>query len=227
MSDSKSSVREFVLVVLGVLLAFAIQSRWETRQERRDEVGYLEALRSELLENRSQLLRLEDVSRRSMAAVDTLRGAWSGEARVDVGRLPRLVWRATGVSGGSFGSTALESLTRSSAWARLPDSNLQLALSKLELSLGQLRSSADVANRYWFDASEPFLRELVSYDEWSRANADPDDVTIDAAAWTGLLVDLRFRNLITHADWFAETTLRQADRIVAEIDEVVALMEPS
>ena len=224
MSESKSSAREFVLVLLGVLLAFGIQSRWEARQERRDEAGYLMALRSELDENRVQLLRVQEVARATLAAADTMRGAWSGAAAVEPGRLPGLIWRATGVSGGKFRSTALESLTRSAAWARLPDPDLQLVLSRLELQLTEARANAEIASTFWFDASEPILREVVSYDEWERAASDPGSVTIDADAWVGLLSDLRFQNLVTHAAWFAGLSVSEAERVVAEIDRALALM---
>jgi len=226
MSDSRSSAREFVLVVLGVLLAFGIQSRWEARQERRDEAGYLAALRSELVENRAQLLQMKETARQAIAAADTLQSAWARVAQVDDAQLPRLIWYATGFGGGTFRSTALESLTRSTAWARLPNPALQLALSRLELQMAELRATADMGSTFWFDASEPFLREVVSYNEWDRAARDPS-TAIDAEAWSGLRSDQRFQNLITHAVWLTQMSIDQTDRIVTEIDKALALMTAS
>ncbi len=224
MSGLKSSAREFVLVVLGVLLAFGIQSQWEARQERREVSGYLTALRSELLENRAQLVKRQQVLHASIATADTLQKAWLRDVRVEKSQLPRLIWVATGISGGTFRYTALESLTRSTSWAQLQDPNLQLALSRLEFQLAEVRSNADAAITFWFEASEPFLRDMVSYDEWERATQDPLNTSIDAEVWVGLLSDLRLQNLITHASWFSKVSLEGTNRVVEEIDRALTLM---
>lgn len=51
----RSSVREVLLIVVGVIIAFGVDARWEDYLERREELRTLRSLRVEMLENGSRL----------------------------------------------------------------------------------------------------------------------------------------------------------------------------
>ena len=54
-SRLRGSLREFVVIVAGVLVALAAQAWWEGRERREVEQDYLEQLRSDALENQERL----------------------------------------------------------------------------------------------------------------------------------------------------------------------------
>lgn len=98
MSKLKSSAREFVLVVVGVLLAFAIQARWEDWQDSRQDAGYIEGLRGELSKRRADLERDLTWARNAAVCGDSLQMAWNGTGDIGASRLPHLLWMATSVT---------------------------------------------------------------------------------------------------------------------------------
>lgn len=88
----RGSLREFVVIVAGVLVALAAQAWWEGRERRDVEQAYLEQLRSDAMENRERL--------RSAIVEDSLAGVAADSAmlalagRVDASSGEVVLWIA-------------------------------------------------------------------------------------------------------------------------------------
>ncbi|MEJ2343541.1 MAG: hypothetical protein P8Y10_15245 [Gemmatimonadales bacterium] len=222
-SSIKTSLREVVLVVVGVLLAFGVESRWSDYQEGRQDAGYLGALAAELQGDRAELEGVLRTARVASAAVDTIRMVSHGEIEVAPARIPHLFWRATSVGQIEITSTSLESLFTSPAWARIGDPELQLAITRHDQSLRELQSANERVTDYWFRAFEPVLRERIDYDGWEAGFRRPDELLAseDVADWVRLLEDREVRNLLTHTGWLAGEAERRVTDLRSEIDVIV------
>lgn len=222
-----SSYKEFLLIVVGVLLAFGIESLWSDYREGREDRGYLETLRNELQADRGRIALAFDRAVGAQAAIDTLRQSGDGLAE---DRIPGLLWRATSVAQMDVTSTALESLFRSPAWARLDDAELAMLLTALDESLDRLaRASLRVSN-YWFDGFEPRLRTLVDFEEWSvvgnpsRSDEREEGMTL-GSDWSAVLEDQQITNLLTHTYWFAGEVERLATPILGQMDDITTRLQ--
>lgn len=52
----RQAIAEMTLIIAGVLIALAVDSRWDERLERRAEISYLESLRQDFEANQASLL---------------------------------------------------------------------------------------------------------------------------------------------------------------------------
>ena len=224
--EIKASLREIVLIVVGVLLAFGVEARWSGAQEDREDTGYLRALGDELREDQGEL----DGVRRSASAVgaaaDTLRMGRTGQLQLSPAHIAHLIWRASSVAQIEMTSTSLENLFRSRTWGRMSDAALQQALATHDQSLRELELANTRVTEYWFEAFEPVLRARIDYDEWEMAFRNPQDLppSESMGEWVLLLQDREITNLLVHTEWFAEEAERRANELSRQIDEILTML---
>lgn len=102
----RTALREFAVIVAGVLAALAAQAWWESRQERDRERDYLVHLLADTRENEA---RLEAAVALDSAAVEA--AARLGRALYGTGPLPSADTMAAGFMGGAFSSSDFRPLT--------------------------------------------------------------------------------------------------------------------
>jgi site-specific recombinase len=76
----RDSAREVVLIVLGVVIAFGVDARWEDALERRTELRVLRSIQSEMAENQLRLDQAIQVRISARQAAETLLGMTGPEA---------------------------------------------------------------------------------------------------------------------------------------------------
>jgi hypothetical protein len=215
-----------MLIVVGVSLAFGVESRWSDYQEAREDAGYIAALAAEFLDDRADLEGALRLARGAAAAADTLRMVRLGDVAVPSSRIPYLFWLATSVNQLGITSTSLESLFTSPTWARLNNPELQLTITQHDQSLRELQTTIDRATDYWFQSFEPVLRDRIDYHEWEGRFSRPDDAASaeELAGWVRLLDERDVNNLLTHAEWFAREVEGDVSALLSQIDHIMELL---
>lgn len=60
-------------------------------------------------------------------------------------------------------------------------------LSRMDQDIARSTAQQETGDHYWFGASEPFLRQRISYEEWARAGGNMAPEHVDPRPWTALL----------------------------------------
>jgi Family of unknown function (DUF6090) len=68
----RDSAREVILIVVGVMIAFGVDARWEDSRERREEVRILRSLQTEMVENGLRLKQVVGVRMSARDGAETL-----------------------------------------------------------------------------------------------------------------------------------------------------------
>jgi hypothetical protein len=219
---------ELTLVVVGVLLAFAIQAQWESRERDLQRAAYLDAIVVELELNRDRVQGLRNVVRARIAASDSTLAVAYGDSPIPPSNvLNGWFWSATGVGQFRAATSAVANLVQSDEWAEIADPALQSSVAALEAELAQMEHQATLQESYWFRGIDPYLRSRVDYRSWTGEgpSAAPEmnrsTATIVEAGWTVILTDQSFRNLLSHNRWFLDTQATLIDSSVLAIEVVL------
>lgn len=215
---------EFFLIVAGVLVALAVESRWQAFQERRLEQAYIGAVVREIETNRADLARQRDNLRdRILNPADSLLsfGATGGLSEEVIGDL---MLRATSVGSQAPSTRALESFVASPMWVNLDDPEISVRLTKLGDAIDVLTDSRAERWDHWFDRVEPWLRTRVDFQRWSNDGGSSASDGGQAADWSALLRNQELRNLIVHQKWLAEFEAQTIGSLLAEIDALLEVL---
>lgn len=137
----RDSAREVVLIVLGVVIAFGVDARWEDVLERRTEVRVLRSIQSEMAENQLRLDRAIQVRISANEAAEALLGMTGPEAPPQlmsvVDSLLRAVDRGVATYDPVTGST--DALILGGQLSSISSDSLRLALASWPEQLRDLR----------------------------------------------------------------------------------------
>ena len=166
---------EGVTVVSSILLAFGIDAWWSGRQERIDEAELLQALRTELIANRSLLdegiQRHADIAIAAHALAVAVEGGeplpQDDEELLDLARLAFVRIQTTNLPNG-----AVTALLASGDISLITSRALRARLSEWTGLVSEAMEDEDLANRVAPDVGVPFfLEELPG---WGFRSSDPD-----------------------------------------------------
>ena len=210
---------QVALIVVGVLLAFAVESRWETFQQQRQSTAYFAGVAQELKLNRDYIESRLNSERRRGRAADSLVAISYDSISASAATISHLLWQTTTAEGFSTETVALEGLLRAPTWTEIEDPILQRALATLEVTLARLEEDARDKADYWFESYDPYLRSRIDYVAWAENLPSP------GVDWTALLKDREFRNLIVHGQWFSESFVPRYERALAELELLLQRLE--
>jgi hypothetical protein len=165
---------EFVVVVTGILVAFAINAWWANVQERAEEREALYALRTEFEAARETITAYRSYQERILTSVgaisDSLHQALaSGARQTTVADTALALARVPPTTSVQFGS--LESLVASGRLGIIQDRELRSALGGWGVELAELSEDEEMTRAHVFgDLDRALRREVDTYDLWPIAD---------------------------------------------------------
>ena len=224
--DWERLVLEIVVVVAGILIAFALDSWWDSRGEAARERAHLRALRGDFVQNVERLdqaaARQEGIVRASRQLLALSRT--DGPVAVDSVR--SLVGRV--LNSGRFGPVmgAYEAVVNTGGLAQIRDDSLRSALAEFASNLG-VRYTEEYSNSLYF----PFIREYAGrlgflWNDRPADGSDPTSLQSEDREFLELLRDPRFQGQVALRA-YAESDVagyyrglqQQAERILALLDQ--------
>lgn len=216
---------EGVVIVGSILLAFAIDAGWDTRQDREREHEYLDALHREFLILRDELQEDQDVRESMMgAAVALVEEPFTATPapRDSILRWLGLLQRVRGF----FPSNAVyDDLIASGATSLLRSNDLRAALGAYDQSRDRLILVEEMSRSTWFEGLGPYLIEHTDLISQTAAftEALPVRSTGDPR---GILSDRKFRNLVSQRWVFVRLAHSWGNSVEASIEEIIRLTSP-
>ena len=229
---------EGVLIVASILLAFALDSWWDERKERREEAEILHGLKNEFLLNRAMLdYRIErhELDLRGMAALLAAANAgyWvSEEFSVDEA-IAHLISPPTT----DLGNGVLDALISSGRFELLSNRELRARLAAWEGVFGEVRDDELMSREFVFDRVVPYFIEWgVPFSQamapWPGSEFErPRSITEDPRALDRMLNDPVFAAMLEarmgykmHTTGEFEDVLQTVDDILRQIDRSAALL---
>lgn len=208
----RTSVREVVILVLGILIAFGLDSWWDGRTESAQRRADLAALRADFTSNRDQLADLVErqarISRSSnrLAEIAEGTGASADSVRGLLGQV---------FSSGRFEPVmgAYQALVASGGFSRLRDAELRAALANFAAAQ-DVRYVESYADALYFDLMHDFQGRLgLLFDPDSKADG------------ANLLVDPSFRVALRLRASAEQEVGRRYTNLLGIADRVLALLE--
>jgi len=232
----KSLTLEAIAIVVSILLAFAIEAWWSERQERQFEQETLKSLLSEFQGHKRQLVVMKELHLKVLRSVVSLisasgRGSFESEA---FGVDEALYW-ATVPATTDLGSGVRDSLISSGQIEVISNKQLRYRLAEWESVLDELKDDEQHGVILVLETMDPYLTRHgvpLSFSEAlsARTTTEPIPTTVrqlvtDAAATKRLLSDPEFRSILELRYKRLAHTDMEIDRVIAETDTIVALLD--
>jgi hypothetical protein len=220
-----------VIVVLGILIAFSLDSLWSRRKEARETAANLVALRENFRQNGERLdsvaAMLVGVQR---AGAELLRIAQSEERAPSADSLGSLVASTFRLASFQPVTSAYDNLIHARNLGLVRDHDLRLALAAFTSQSGWLREVERWQNDQWLLVNQQFLNEhievsdLADYwvDEEARALLPRHHVRTE---WGAVLGERTFRNIVIQRVVAADDILRTQAALRHHIDTVLTLLD--
>jgi len=209
---------EFSVIVLGVLVALAVDSWVETRSERARERQALEALRADLLLNAGDLGSLSEVNAVQVARLQWLRGLPNdGSVRFPLDSLPVLTNAAN--STGSFAPVlrTYDALVSTGELRLIRSQEIQLSLAELQKGFVQYLDYRDQAATVWLLTFKPVWHEWIGVDH--EEGVLPPPPVIDA------LRDRSFRSMLRSRQIFLTVIAQYGEELATDMTRLVGLID--
>ena len=211
----REAIRDVVLIVLSILIAFALDAWWQYRGDRREELRLLADLESEFVAARAELERVRAYNAEKVVATRALLAFTAGSAPATPGDSVLALWRRTlgsrsydpprGVTDGILASGGL-GLIRDDTLARL----LASWPSRVE-NLARPEENLRVVYR---DEILPWLQDRTPMPHGDAAGPSSPDLA-------GVLNDFAYQNRLGWIVAQAELILVEAAPVTATIDSIL------
>ncbi len=214
---ARSSARELLIVVVGILTAFALEAWWNAQADRRREAEELRGLDAELSETRTNLVQMIEYEDGLVAAYDTILSTLEGARPAPRVPIPRRLVGAL-LSTGTYDPPMgrVESLIASGNIGVIRNDTLRERIAGWPATVSNAREHQTRTRDFWMNDFAPSLRQLVDMGPLWRSARDTTITAIElptSAATTNLVYQLRFHARIV-ANW--QRSLR---------DELIKLQE--
>jgi hypothetical protein len=219
----RSSVREVLLIVVGVIIAFGVDARWEDYLERREELRTLRSLQVEMLENGSRLEQAIQVRMGARNAGRTLLDMTGPAAQPHLISVVDSLLLATSMGVATYdpvtGST--DALVVGGRLASISNDSLRLALASWPEQLRDLREDEVWMIEYsMFDGLPISFGPHLFGSTGPNWHAPPGELTP-----LPLLRDPNFaRTIEIHISSF-DQIIRAAEALALGIDDLTRLLE--
>lgn len=220
----RTSLRDMVLIVVSILIAFGLDAWWEGQQDRAREQRHLEALLEEFQVYRHQLLDdLTDVEKADSAAQVVLEAMADASSSLEDDALARLFNEMFDIDVRPREGGALAALVSSGDVGLLQDEDLARLLLEWPMYIQELRANGEILVFNREEEIRPRLKELGMAEARIAANLSDlglpesrfrfaaeailNDVSMESA-----LVSRRVRLLNLH---------RNVNRAVTQVEEIL------
>jgi hypothetical protein len=214
---------EVLLIVIGVLAAFALESAWNNRRDRQEERHRLTEMRSEFATSKVVLDSLAARHRDRATKIERLEtllaAAYDGMPRDSVLDLGQSLWEFN-----DYNPTmpAYEELLATSGLQAVHSDTLRRALFDYELALKRNTDWDEYIRSSSIASWEPFLARRMPYLE-ARVATDPLRRLLPDVM--RLAADLEFRNLIAVRKWMEYGLSDRRDALESKVDRVIMLID--
>jgi len=169
----RDAVRDVVLIVVSITIAFAVDAWWDARAERGVERAHLQALLTEFQSIEMTLTRELEVVRDSERATHAILERVASRAEISADSLARLINTSFNVGAPAFAGGALVSLLGSGDLSLIRDTELSAALAGWPLLNDRMLESSRLLTRnreeeitdYFVSVGVPISR-IASNLEW-------------------------------------------------------------
>ena len=225
-SGWRDALRDIVIVVLSILIAFGLDAWWDHRSDRRDERESLEAVSHEL----TTALFLLDESGRSHqrvldAATRLLAAVRSGPAqRSD---LENDIADLLGVETFDPPTGSVEALLASGQIGLVRDDSIRTMLAAYPVWFADYAEEESLAREHHENHLFPYLRGRISLRNVAVGDSllpgvPPSELATNSA---GLLTSLEFENLVTERAVNMRTVLKEAETLTTRIRALIESIE--
>ena len=185
------AIGEIVLVVIGILIALAVNNSNEARKDRALELTFLKGFRLDLQANLQELDRVIDKSRETSMAADSLLQSCNGRiAPVAPQKFADLVMALPGYTLFLSADGSVEDLVGSGKLEVLADSRIRTAVATWQSGLKLMRA--------WESTGEKSVQDMLHYLERSVPLYALEDAgyVMDPELRGRLCQDMQFLNLV-------------------------------
>ena len=225
---------EGVLIVASILFAFALDSWWDERQDRKDELAILHALHDEFTANREVIIHYRGLNLDGIASLEAMlqateAGHWVSDSRTPDEALAYFILAPTP----DVGAGVLNALIGSGRIELLQNNDLLIRLANWQGVFAELLDDLLPSKGFAYDTVIPFVisKGLPASGAFGALdipfNIDVSHRTLagNPASLEGLLTDpqlptmLEIRTgVLLHAGDEYETVLEEVDGILADIE---------
>ena len=229
---------EGFLIVVSILFAFALDSWWDERRDRKDELAILHALHDEFTANRQVITHYRGLNQNGIESLNALlqaigAGRWVSDSRTPDEALAYLILAPTP----DVGAGVLNALISSGRIELLQNNELRIRLANWQGVFAELLDDLlpskgfayDTVIPYVIDQGLPVIGAFESMDIPFNKQV-PRRSLADAPETLGkLLVDPRLPSMLEirtgillHADQEYETVLAEVDGVLMDIEASIS-----
>lgn len=231
LDSGRDALRDIVIVVLSILIAFGLDAWWDYRIDRRDEQDALANLREEFSYNLTQLqATLDRHTATRAAALELLRRATSEESLTNT-EANDLLYRIMVTATYDPAVGMVTALLSSGQIRLIENDSLRTLIAGLPTRFNDAREDEVEANLFVTRQLRPFLRARLSFRELAAAaELVPGLATIPRAhdtgsALRGLQANPDFDNMILSRAIATGLIIRQQTALLDELERGLKLID--
>jgi hypothetical protein len=219
----RSAIRDVVIVVFSILLAFAIDAWWDGRAARDREQDLMEALVTELAAATDDIEQYRDHHARVADAGSELIGL-RGEPRVSRERADSLLGVIILGRPYSPSGAVLGSLLGSDGAAGLSDPDAAVRLARWRQSASNLAAHSGIVAYHVTNDLNAYVNRYIPYRTLDLAAGSVDGIQPSSFPTNvlSLMEDVEFENVVYNRYYLASRAVEEAEEVLALTREVVA-----
>lgn len=222
----RRNLREMVVIVLSILIAFGIDANWDEYRDAQIERRVLGGLHDDFAANLSLIDEGTASHRRVVRAAQVILRATGPEARPYDG-LKRDLGAANALWMTNVRTGALNAVIASGQLALISDESLRQALASWPDQVADFQEEEEIGATQVFEWLHPFLRDRVPNRDIDIAVGFLSDTAPSAFApdYASLLQTLAFENIVELRMTVAMITISEAEGLQVETNRILAAIE--
>jgi len=222
---------ESVAIVASILIAFAIDTWWDERQDREHERIYLGSLRQEFADSLAAAASSEELRHVTVAAHESLVAQIQGARRAPDGDLYTWISLASYPIQYNPPRAVFNDLVASGGTLLIRSDELRLALARFDQELVYLKDVDDTTWAVWGQRIQPFLEGRVPRVERLRQGfaATRTDLPFGQSPhkpdFDGVLADPRFEDMLAERWLRLQNGLLSIQRLSTFATEIIKLID--
>lgn len=222
---------ESVAIVASILIAFAIDTWWDDREDREHERIYLESLRQEFTDGLAAAASSEELRHVTVAAHESLVAQIQGARRAPDGDLYTWISLASYPIQYNPPRAVFNDLVASGGTLLIRSDELRLALARFDQELVYLKDVDDTTWAVWGQRIQPFLEGRIPRVERLRQGfaATRTDLPFGQSPhkpdFDGVLADPRFEDMLAERWLRLQNGLVSMQRLSVFATEIIKLID--
>jgi hypothetical protein len=209
---------EFSVIVLGVLVALAVDSWVGGRADLQRETQALLGLRADLLINTADLSELSEANAVQVARLEWLRSfPADGSVRFPADSLWAITSAANATGSYAPRLASYEALVSTGELRLIRSQEIQVALAELQKGFTEYQDYRDQASNVWLLTFKPVWHEWIGVDH--ESDVLPEPPVVEA------LRDRSFRSLLRSRQIFLSVIAQYGQTLSTEMERLVELID--